>query len=260
MKKNILIITVVSAVLILGIITAFLLKGRTTPGVIPEIEEERGSLIETSLEQRPYVTLTPRTDGKEFTLDISRIDNAQIIEYELIYLSQGLSRGVIGSIDLDGESEISRKLLLGTCSKDVCKYDEGIEEGTLTLRFRSSEGTRKFVTDFHLQQGDDKLTSLDGNFSLTGKINKSAFYITMLTVGLPKAIEKDIIVGPYGIFTSGRTTISSAEVAFNLEEEKDEVKLYSWGTKGWSEEDNIVDGKEVSASIANLGTFIITTP
>lgn len=259
MKKIILITIIVVVILALGITTAILVRGRNNANVIPEIEEE-SNLIETPLEERPHVALIPRADGKEFTLEISHFGNAETIEYELVYLSQGLSRGVVGSVKVEGESFISRDLLLGTCSKSVCKYDEGVEEGTLTLRLRSEEGTRKFTAEFHLQQGDDELTSLDENFTFTGTISKTAYYITMSTIGLPKSLEGEVVAGPYGVFTSGSTLIKNGEVGFTLEDSTMEVDLYSWTGKAWEKEEITKEDGTISASVGNLSTFIVISP
>lgn len=231
--KKILPIIIVGIVVFFLVVGGFLItrsKKALPPSTIKPAEE---TLLETPLEERPYVSLTPRSDGREFTLDISRIKNTQTIEYELVYLSQGLSRGVIGSLDLKGETSISRKLLLGTCSRDVCKYDEGVTEGTLTLRFRGADGVRKFVSDFHLQKGDKELNSIDGKFKFTGKFSPGAFYITMPTGGLPGPVEGEVIAGPYGIFTSGPTTVKEGRVSF--EGLDSSVKIYSWTGKTWAE-------------------------
>jgi len=259
MKKIILIITIVTVILALGITTVILVKGRNSVDVIPEIEEEN-NLLRTPLEERPYVVLIPRADGKEFTLEISHFGEAEAIEYELVYLSQGLSRGVVGSVKVDEESFISRDLLLGTCSRGVCKYDEGVEEGTLTLRFRSEEGTRKFTAEFHLQQGDDELTSLDENFTFTGSISKTAYYITMSTIGLPKSLEGEVAIGPYGVFTSGSDVIKNGEANLVLEDSAIETDFYSWLGKAWEKEEITKENGMVSASVGSLGTFILVSP
>lgn len=255
-KKNLIII--LSVVVLLGIGGFFILRGRGKTETALEVEPE-GVLLETPLAERPYVTLTPRADGNEFTLDISRIQNATTIEYELVYLSNGLSRGVIGSITLKGEDEVSRKLLLGTCSRNVCKYDEGVEEGTLTLRFRGSGGVRKFISEFHLQKGDRVLSSIDENFSLTGTFSSGAYYLTMSTVGLPEEIEGEVIGGPYGVFTVGSQSVKSGELAFTLEEENTSVRLSSWNDKAWQEEDSEVEGNSVFAPASRLATFVVTS-
>lgn len=258
MKKNLLITIIVLAVVLLGIGGFFVWRGKrvSQPTLTPEPE---GVLIETPLEERPYVTLTPRTDGREFTLDISRIKNAETIEYELVYLTRGLSRGVIGSVDLkEGETVISRKLLLGTCSRGVCKYDEDVTEGTLTLRFRGPDGVRKFVSDFHLQQGGKELTSIDGNFKLEGKLSSGTFYLIMSTVGLPGEFEDEVVRGSYGVFTVGSNSIKNGKVTLTLSEEEPSAKLYAWTGRGWQEVKKgfEIDGKVVSAEIDSLGTFI----
>jgi hypothetical protein len=257
MKKNILIAIIVVVVLALGIVTAFLIKGRNASKIEVEPEEE-GVLIETPLKERPYVTLTPRADGKEFTLEISRFGDAETIEYELVYLSQGLSRGVVGSVEVKGESSISRDLLLGTCSRNVCKYDEGVEEGTLTLRFRSEEGTRKLTADFHLQQGDDDLTSVDEKFTLSGNFSPTTFYITMSTVGLPEELEEgEIVAGPYGVFTAGSTAAKKSTLTITLPEDSSEAKLFFFDGRNSGEEEAEIEDNELTATVDSLGTFFV---
>jgi len=257
MKKRLpIIIGIVVFVLLLVAGLIWWRNKRAREGKLPSLAPE-GRLIETTLEERPYVSLTPRTDGREFTLEISRIKNAETVEYELVYLTRGLSRGVIGSIDLKGETVISRKLLLGTCSRGACKYDEDVTEGTLTLRFRGPDGVRKFVSDFHLQQGGQELTSIDNNFKLEGEFSSDTFYLTMSTVGLPKEFEGEVIGGPYGVFTVGSKSIKNGKVALTLNEEDSSVKLYAWTGRAWEEVEEVeIEEKVVSAEIDSLGTFI----
>lgn len=257
MKKNL--------PIILGIVFIVLLlaggfiwwRGRKVEEVPSGFPEPEGRLIETPLRERPYVTMTPRTDGREFTLKISRIKNAESIDYELVYLTRGLSRGVIGSIDLKGEDSISRKLLLGTCSRGVCKYDEDVTEGTLTLKFRGPEGVRKFISDFHLQQGGDELTSIDDNLKIEAKLSVGTFYLTMSSVGLPAELEGQLIAGPYGIFTAGSKLVKNGKVTLTLSEEIPSAKLYTWTGQAWEEIEEVeIEERVVSAEIGSLGTFI----
>jgi len=259
MKKKLTIILIIVAVLLVvgGI---FLIKAKNKNQNLSENQQEQKKTLETPLEDRPYVVLIPRADGKEFTLEISRIKNAKTIEYELVYESQGLSRGVIGSVELSsGETEVSRKLLLGTCSRDVCKYDEGVEQGNLTLRFRGSEGTRKFETSFHLQQGGKELTSLDNNFKLTGKFSAGTFYITMPTIGLPEKVEGKVVGGPYGIFTAGSSSVKNSTLTMILDEIPSEAKLFFFDGKKLIEKTEIeIEDNVLTATVDSLGTFLIT--
>lgn len=187
---------------------------------------------EIPLEEKPYVVLIPRSDGREFTLEISRLGTTSVLEYELVYLSQGLTRGVVGTVNINGEEKITRKLLLGSCSKNVCKYDEGVEKGTLTLRLREGTKSKKFTVDFHLQQGGGELTSADGKFKIKGNFPKNNYYIVMSTGGLVGPTSEKIIAGPWGVFTSGNNKVKG-EVWF--EEMAEEGRILVWENNSWQE-------------------------
>ena len=259
MKKKLTIILIIAAVLLVvgGI---FLIKAKNKSQNIDENQQSQKKTLETPLEDRPYVVLVPRADGKEFTLEISRIKNAKTIEYELVYESQGLSRGVIGSVELStGETKVSRKLLLGTCSRDVCKYDEGIEEGNLTLRFRGTEGTRKFETSFHLQQGGKELTSMDNNFKLAGKFATNTFYLTMPTIGLPEKVEGKVLSESYGIFTAGSSSAKNSALTMDLSETPTSAKLFLFdGTSSTEQTGAKIEGNNLTVAVNSLGTFFVT--
>ncbi|MFC1727662.1 hypothetical protein ACFL0Y_04020 [Patescibacteria group bacterium] len=260
MKKYSLIAIAVVLILVgLGAGGYFLLfKDRGEEGPV-EPPKQEGKLIETTLAERPYVSLTPRADGKEFTLAISRIKNVETIEYELVYLAGDRSSGVIGSIDYKGEESLSRDLLLGTCSRNVCKYDEGVEEGTLTLIFRSEEGVRKFTSDFHLQQGEDELISQDGSFSISANFPASSYYLTMSTIGLPAEFDKKVVMGPYGVFTAGSQTVKAAEVGLSFEAQTSPVEIYAWPGDDWEMvDDSVVEDNEISAETDKLMTFLVS--
>lgn len=256
MKKKLTIILPI-LVLILVVGTVFWFKGKKQTTKISEEGVSEQKSLETPLEDKPYVVLIPRADGREFTLEISRIKNAQTIEYELVYESQGLSRGVIGSIELStGETEVSRKLLLGSCSKDVCKYDEGVEQGSLTLRFRVADGARKFETAFHLQQGGKELDSIDHNFKLAGKFPAKTFYLTMSTIGLPEKVENKVIGGPYGIFTTDSSSIKNLNLTMALSEATPAAKLILFDGETSIEQNDVkVEGQNLTATVNSLGTF-----
>ncbi|MGB9911180.1 MAG: hypothetical protein ACPLKP_01100 [Microgenomates group bacterium] len=162
MKKNLLIVGIV-LVGLMGIIGFVVFFGKIrskganfSPKVAatptPKIQKELSS------DELPLVRLIPRADKKEVTLEIKNIKNANLVEYELTYLSKGITRGVIGTINLkEGETEISRKILLGTCSRNVCKYDEDVTTGNLLLRLRGKEGVIKITAPFDLDSKDYNL-------------------------------------------------------------------------------------------------------
>lgn len=264
MKKNLPMLVGTSIVLLIllaagGII---LLKGNK------KVSQPTGNPFPTRspvvVADRPYVRIIPRSDGHELAVEVSNIKNTQSADYELVYLVGDLQRGVIGSVDLKDQSSFVRNLLLGSCSKNVCKYDEGIEGGTLTLRFRSSLGTEKYEVPFSLYGGKTKgktLTSSDGKFSFQGSSPSNAFIILSSSEGIPKSIESEIVGGPYGIFTSGSASVKG-NVKILLNKSTAQTKVFSWDQSGmaWIQLSKgfAIDGESVSFDIDRFSTFIVT--
>lgn len=95
--------------------------------------------------------LTPRSDGKAINMKITKLKGIVSVEYDVSYdaevTDEGetavVPRGVSGSpVKITaGESEIERDLDLGTCSKNVCKYDKVVSDVTFTLRINFKDGT-----------------------------------------------------------------------------------------------------------------------
>jgi len=178
------------------------------------MEDEDANVAEVPVDKRPYTTLTPSEDGHWLTLKLTDLKfDAESVEYQIVYtLPDGRNQGVPGTpILLSGTKDIERKLLLGTESSGKYYYDENVKEGTLTLRYRDSKGKLigKLSTKFHLQKGDEKLTSIDGKFSFElDEALKDSYFITISTFGLPKALDGQVEEGPYGVFTSTEDDVS----------------------------------------------------
>jgi len=205
---------------ILVLILVFvLIKNKKT-----EVINDSAVLAEVALKDRPIAMLTPTSDGRYINLKIDKITlpKAVSLDYELLYgLPDGRTQGVPGTVDLKGQTSFERKLLLGSESNGKFRYDEGVVDGSLTVRLRDSKGKllAKFSTKWHLQSTDQELTSIDQNFIY--KLDKkptAGFFITMETFGLPAqtglpADETPSVVeeGPYGIFTSNTLPSGTAE-------------------------------------------------
>lgn len=233
MKKPLPIIIAIIVFLIFGGGLFWYLRGRGSSGTALPTPTPEGKLIETAFKERPYVTLTPSQDGHWLTLKIERIRHGDSLEYELIYnTASGVPQGSTNAIELEGEDFYTKKILLGTESRGHYRYDEGVTQGTLTLRFRSDEGVRKFITEFYLHQGEEELISVDGHFSLRGQPQSSDFYLVMPTVGLPGDFEGEVVAGPYEVFSSASKPIKNAQVTL-VAEEIGEASLYSWKEKDW---------------------------
>lgn len=204
------------ALLLLGIsvfagIYFFVIKGKNTEPT----DDTEETIVEIPFGQRPVTTLTPIKDGHWLKLSISNLKfKATSLDYELLWKpADGPSQGVPGTIKLDGMANIERELLLGSESKGKFRYDQGVEEGTLTLRFRNEKGklVAKLSTEFHLQSNTKELTSLDGKFKyMLDKAPKGSFFVTMSTFGIP-GVTSEPSEGPYGVFTESVNLTGSAE-------------------------------------------------
>jgi hypothetical protein len=200
-KKFLPLILLGLGILVLVLVYFFVIR---KPAEEETTEEDQG-LVEVSLKDRPITSLTPSADGHWLKLKIEKIKvSAKTLDYELLYqLPDGRTQGVPGTVKLTGEDSFTRDLLLGSESSGKFRYDEGVEEGTLTLRFRNDKGKllAKFSTKFHLQSNTKEISSTDGK--LKANLNKlsKAFFVTMEVFGVPGSIE-NAKTGPYGIFTS----------------------------------------------------------
>lgn len=224
MKKYLPILLFVAGIAVVALVFIVLRRG----GTEEVVDGEEGALIEVSLEDRPVVSLVPTNDGHYLSLKIGEIDipGAETMEYELLYdVLGGVTQGVPGSVDITTLSSYETELLLGSESSGKFRYDEGVEEGTMTIRFRNRDGKLliKFSSDFHLQSGDQELTSIDGVFSLNFEDTPDGFFVTMPTIGFPGKDTGDAKEGPYGVFSSeaifpqGEVTVGGGNV-YLLEE------------------------------------------
>ncbi|MEA3355363.1 MAG: hypothetical protein U9Q63_02690, partial [Patescibacteria group bacterium] len=158
MKKNLKIfIPIIAIIAIIGGI--FFFKNKTKKTKTPEQIETRKieQINKLALKDRPFVTLIPRSDGKEVTLGVDKVFNATNAEYELEYQTDTLIQGVFGNLEFtDKNMPLSKDLLFGSCSKGKCRYDEGVIGGSLTMRFKGGDESYTLKSDFNLQNMDEK--------------------------------------------------------------------------------------------------------
>lgn len=181
-----------------------------------ETIDEEAQLVEIPIADRPIVSLTPTADGHWLVLNISKLSpvidkyESSKLEYELLYnLPDGRTQGVPGSITLsDDIGDIEKELLLGSESSGKFRYDEGVERGTITLKFRNDKGKliSKLSSEFNLQSDTDELASVDGNFSYKLEDENENYFVTMKTMGIPGE-SPDVPQEPCGIFSSSKDEV-----------------------------------------------------
>ena len=213
---------------------------------------------------RPFVTLTPRADGKEVTLVIDNLSNADSAEYELEYQAESLIQGVFGTIDFSKDQPpVSKDLLFGSCSKGKCRFDEGVTGGSLTVRFDGGDEPYVLKTDFNLQNMFDRqgvFTSKDIKASLdvgkSGLVN-GTFIVIAGTMGLPSQVEGEILAGPYSFLSATKPTLSNATVSIKSKDDLTNAKLMFWDGQAWEELEAQKAEGEISAPVTSLGVFVL---
>ena len=233
--------------LALGLLAAvgvfFFIKGRGKEEVV---EDE--TVAEIPFEKRPFVSLTPSDDGHWLYLSVEGIKvDAASLDYELLYsLPDGRTQGVPGTVKLEGIDSFERDLLLGSESSGTFRYDEGVDGGTLTLRFRNDKGklVGKLVTGFSMLSGVDEVTPNDEIFTYTFTKVQNDYFVTMGTFGVPGSFGGTIQKGPFGVFSSSEKAIEGIVTL-------DGDTIQGWLGTNW---ESLSDGES-----SDIGVFITTS-
>lgn len=252
----------------------------------------------------PYALLSPRRDGNALILNLKRTSSYDAITYELAYSSlkdevvagedpklkkkntqpktdEGdsgsaggyIDRGVQGTIDANQKKgEYEQEILFGTCSKNVCKYDKGVENGTLTLHIRKGDKAYRMVTQWHLQKPDVALgilTSGDEHFIYkTGAkredLTITGFVITNDLTGLPKLPENKQVMGKvYSLNPPVAKSLPIGEVTVELAKNaSSDAKIFRFDEtqNKWQELDTKISGSKLTANSDGAGIFAVLIP
>lgn len=255
----------IPVLIVLIVIGVFIFKNpkkaaQTPAGTARQVEQ----INQISIKDRPFVTLTPRADGKEVTLSLDQVKNASKVEYELEYQTESLIQGVFGNIDFTQETPpVSKNLLFGSCSKGKCRYDEGIVGGSLTLRFEGGSQPYALKADFNLQNMFDRqgvFISKDAKATLdVGKsgLPNITYLIIAGTMGLPSPVDGEILGGPYAFLAASSPALTKATVTIQIKDDLTGAKLMFWNGKAYTELKAMVGDGKISAPVTTLGTFVV---
>lgn len=242
----------------------------------------------------PYALLFPRRDGNALVLNIKRTNSYDSISYDLAYTSKtdettvrgakildegenedgggSIDRGVSGTIDIkQKKGEYEQEILFGTCSKNVCKYDKGVENGTLTLHIRKENKAYKVTTLWHLQRPDVALgilTSGDAHLKYMVDADRQAlsnvgFAITGDLTGVPKLPSGKEVVGKvYSLNVPIAKELPEGQVSLELAQSpSSDTKLYRYNQSKseWEALDTKTEGSKLSAKANGGGIFAVLT-
>lgn len=242
----------------------------------------------------PYALTFPRADGNALILNLQRTGSYDQISYELAYTSKvdetvvkgsqvssdtgdnqaggSIDRGVIGNIDTkEKKGEYEQEILFGTCSKNVCKYDTGVENGTLTLHIKKGNTAYRMSTQWHLQKPDialGVLTSGDGHFIYTvdaqrPELTNIGFTITNDLTGVPKLpSDKQVIGKVYALNAPIAKNVPGGSISFELAENPPlDAQLYRFNGSAstWEQLDTKIAANKLSARTKGEGIFAVLT-
>ncbi len=275
-------------------------------GIQKFTSKEAGSVEEVDLifdAEGPYGLTFPRKDGNALILNLKRTASYDSITYELAYTSRvdetavqggkilyedklgdlgssgSIDRVVVGTIDTkDKKGEYEQEILFGTCSKNVCKYDKGVENGTLTLHIRKEDKQSlrsndlkafRMITQWHLQKPDvalGQLTSGDGHFVYKVNTEREAlanvgFSIINDLTGVPKLPSRKEVLGKvYSLNVPIAKNLPSGEITVELAQNSpSDAKIYRFNEpkSEWQELDTKIAGSKLFAKADGAGIFAV---
>lgn len=122
---------------------------------VPEKEESSEAVVKTIDPEEIGLTMEVTPDKKKVSFKIEKAKGIDLIEYELVYeadlppaeqLDGGegrVTRQVSGEAEVPSSTYTyeSEEIDLGSCSRNVCKYDQGVEKIDLTLKLTKGKET-----------------------------------------------------------------------------------------------------------------------
>lgn len=89
----------------------------------------------------PTASGTIARNKPSVTASFSNLSNVKTVKYRLVYDTSNGKQGAGGTIKVGAKNKnLSRNVLLGTCSKKVCTYHKNVKNITLTVDFTLKSG------------------------------------------------------------------------------------------------------------------------
>ena len=254
-----------------GVVVLFLIIGGFL--MIFKVGQEQKLTDQTTVEKqveppeiqaRPFFTFSPRGDGRAIQISISGISPDQKIDYEITYTTvAGLTQGIGGPVATElGQTFYTREHIFGTCSKNVCTYDKGVENGKWRTTIAKGLEIYELSGDWRLQNlGTQSIKlGLDGKFEFQAEpatFSKSVFVITSENSSLPKKLPEGVrlIAGPLTILASDTVSFKKPAKVFFPKNTSTNVQILQISAKNpdWTPLETI----NTTASTSSLGTFAL---
>ena len=243
-----------------------------------QVDGELKDFSEITLKDRPYVTLTPTSDGAEIIVSLENISYFDSIEYEITYNADNpqspgdkIQRGATGTDVNTKDQKYKKDILLGTASKGVKSPDRGITDGKLTLHLGKGDSQYLSETQWDLFEIGKQATTIKDqtgnlNLDIPATLGKTYWVILADTIGVPPTFDKDpqtVITPVYGAFSIAPKFSKSINLDLKLtkDSKSPSLNLYSPQEGKWETKEPKYDQstKTISTSLDNFATFVVTS-
>lgn len=146
-KNKLLLTAIIVVILVIGVGGFIIMQTRNTQEQELVVEEVQN--VKVLKPEDIGLELSIDEDNKIITLEASKLDGISSIEYDVSYDAEVTengdefvaTRGVTGTLPVTaGESVIAKDIDLGTCSRNVCKYDTVVSAVTFNIRVNFENG------------------------------------------------------------------------------------------------------------------------
>lgn len=210
----------------------------------------------------PHVSLWPREDALGLTITINGADEYQVIEAKVQYqTSEGRSQGFLKTLPSAGKKVVKGEGIFGSCSRGVCKYDQGVDQGSVELAFRKSDGSESFwKTGFKiaLLAAGEGVSSTDGKLNYRADLSGAVIIHKLL--GLPE--PRLDLYQDYGYGVYNQAGVAQGEVAlafFELPEKFEQLEIAYWDGQEWKTAKTEADLTQKRLTARVSGSPIVVT-
>lgn len=214
-----------------------------------------------AVDERPFVTLTPTTDGRRLNLSVEKLNKpATEVEYDLEYETGTMLQGAFGSFMLD-TIPATADILLGSCSAGgACSYFDNITGGQITLKFRGQENyaVRSEWRFFETDRADGVFSSKDAKITVEANksLDRNKVVVVSQTSGLPAEAPGELIAGPYGLFANNTSIGEKLVISLRLSQDATDVTIYGYNQGEWQAYETKIKDKTATASVDYHSVYI----
>ncbi|GEM_PF-3216468 len=262
---------------IIGIYFLFIFQKGEKVNKEEQAPDEIKQISDITIEKRPYVTLTPTTDGAEIILAIENMSAFDKIEYTLTYQADNpeiagekIERGSTGFDVNTKDPRYKKSILLGTASKGTRSPDKGVTEGKLSLNLFQGETEYVSETSWDLIEAGLKAQEIKNRSEKLSleipSMGKNYFIIIADTVGVPPNSPfeaKNTLLPTMGVFSVAPAFKKSANLTIKIDQENQKNELYSYKTADskWEKIESEFNSqtKDINASVAAFATYVVVS-